>query len=231
METLNIILVSEVFFLSFVRKYGMKMKPESKEEENKEKILKAADELFRKYGLRSVTMNDIAKALGISKKTIYQYFRDKNEIACLVAENMCQEDAQWVEMMEDKADNAIEAVMKMTEYMKEMQNKINPTLVYDAEKYYPDVSVIYHRFHGDFLYKAICKNLTRGIQDGLYRKDLNIDLVATMRIASFEIMVNEKFFPRDKYNLLEIGSEITEYFVRGLLTLKGFQLLEHYKNK
>ncbi|OJJ17573.1 hypothetical protein BKI52_27310 [marine bacterium AO1-C] len=198
--------------------------------EVKDKILAAATSLFWRYGTRSVTMDEIAKEIAVSKKTIYQYFKDKNEIVCRVME--CKHDKQMKEMreLESNADNAIEALLKVSDFMAETFAKVNPSLLLDTKKYHPEAWEL-HQTRRDQIIESIKGNLRWGIQDGLYRDELPLEYLAVLRIEQVELAFDAQKFSSDQYELVKVQLAFLDHFIRGLVTLKGFQLLETYKNR
>ncbi len=204
----------------------------TKEKEGiQEKILNRAQTLFLRYGIRSVAMNDIAKELGISKKTIYQYFKDKDEIVCLVVEKMWQQDLRDIERITQESEDAIAATVRLSKYFKEMYEHINPSLSYDLKKYHPNAWLIEKRYHENEILNYTRQNLEWGIAEGLYREKINVEVMAIMHIKKMEIICDEKIFPRDQFDLWNLHYEILEHFLRGIVTLKGFQLLETYQSQ
>ena len=200
-------------------------------EKLKEKILNTSEELFRKYGIRSVTMSDIARKLGISKKTIYQYYKDKNEIVCLMIRQINERDLRDIHQIQSQASNAIDGILKMTVHFQKMYQNTNPSMVYDMEKYHPEAWAISQKFDKEDFLLSLMGNLERGISEGIYRKEINTEFIAKWRIEQFNLICNEEVFPSDQYDLMNIFVETTELFLRGIVTLEGFQLLEEYKTQ
>lgn len=197
--------------------------------EVKDKILQAATELFWQYGTRSVTMDEIAKEIAISKKTIYQYFKDKNEIVCLVMERKHQKQIQEMDELESSAENAIDAILKVSDFMAKTFAKVNPSLLLDTKKYHPEAWEI-HQSRRENILESIRKNIRWGIKDGLYREDTPIDYLAVLRIDQVELAFDARKFSKDQYDLVKVQLAFLDHFIRGLVTLQGFQLLEMYKN-
>ncbi|MDX2304025.1 MAG: TetR/AcrR family transcriptional regulator [Microscillaceae bacterium] len=200
-------------------------------EKLKENILNTSENLFRKYGIRSVTMSDIAHELGISKKTIYQYYKDKNEIVCLMIERVHARDLRDIHQIQQQAENAIDGVLKMNVHFQKIYGHTNPSMVYDIEKYHPEAWLIAQKYDKEGYLRSILENLERGIAEGFYRKEINTAFIAIWRIEQFNLACNEKIFPRDQFDLWSNFVEMTELFLRGIVTLEGFQLLEKYKNQ
>ena len=198
--------------------------------EVKDKILDAATNLFWRYGTRSVTMDEIAKEIAVSKKTIYQYFKDKNEIVCLVVERKHDKQMKEMKALEESAENAIEAILKVSDFMGETFAKANPSLMLDTKKYHPEAWAL-HKDRRDKILDTIKENIRWGIKDGLYREDLPLDYLAVLRIEQVELAFNAQKFNSDQYDLVKVQISFLEHFIRGLVTLEGFQLLETYKNR
>ncbi len=199
--------------------------------EAKERILVKAEELFMQYGIRSVSMDDIANNLGMSKKTVYQYYADKDELVDAVVDghiNDIQHDC--VQCREEAKDAVHEIFITMERIMEEFSN-MNPMVLYDLEKFH---FKSYQRFrdHKDkFLAQMIRNNIEWGIRDELYRPEMNIDVMCKFRLESMMIPFNVAIFPPGKYNLALLSEEIIQHFVYGMATIKGHKLIQKYNQQ
>ena len=196
-----------------------------------ERIRQKADELFRRYGIRSVTMDEIATQLGMSKKTIYQYYTDKDQLVDAVAVDEIQFSQECC--MKDAAisANAIEEIFRVMEFVEVMFRNMNPSMLHDLEKYHP---VGYRKFldhKNKFLYDMVRKNIERGIKEELYRPEIDIEIMSRYRIESMLLGFNTELFPPSKFNLVKLQQEILEHFLYGLATLKGYKLILKYKQQ
>ncbi len=198
---------------------------------NKERILLKAEELFMQYGIRSVSMDDIANNLGMSKKTLYQYFADKDELVDAVVDGHIKEiQGDCVDCRKDARDAVHEIFILMERVMEEFSN-MNPMLLHDLEKFHFRA---YQRFrdHKDkFLLQVIRNNIEWGVKEELYRADINIDVMSKFRIESMMIAFNVSVFPPGKYNLATTSELIIEHFVYGLATVKGHKLIQKYNEQ
>jgi len=199
--------------------------------EIQERIRQKADELFRRYGIRSVTMDEIATQLGMSKKTIYQYYTDKDQLVDAVAVDEIQFSQECC--MKDAAvsANAIEEIFRVMEFVEVMFRNMNPSMLHDLEKYHP---VGYRKFldhKNKFLYDMVRKNIERGIKEELYRPEIDIEIMSRYRIESMLLGFNTELFPPSKFNLVKLQQEILEHFLYGLATLKGYKLILKYKQQ
>jgi TetR/AcrR family transcriptional regulator, cholesterol catabolism regulator len=201
------------------------------ESNTKERIRQKADELFIKYGIRSVSMDDIANALGMSKKTIYQYFVDKDELVDSVVEfdiNSMQSDC--LALVKD-AQDAVQEIFFTIDRLLEQFRNMNPMLIYDLEKFHFRGYQKFMDHKNKFLLQAIRKNMERGLAEGLYRDDLNIEIISRFRLDSMMVAFNIDLFPPTKYSLADVSKEIIEHYVYGLASLKGYKLIVKYKEE
>lgn len=201
------------------------------ESESKEKVIRGAEELFMKYGVRSVSMDDIARHLGISKKTIYQHFADKDEVVATVAQSHMRRQKQQFESIEKAAKNAIEEMALLAMNMKENTRNINPSLLFDMQKYHPRAWNEWLAFKHNVIRESLIRSMKQGIEEGSFRADLNIDILATMRLEQVQMAFDHSVFERDAFSLSEIQAQLFEHFVHGIMTDKGRKLYEKYKAK
>lgn len=197
----------------------------------KENIISEAINLFMKNGLRSVTMDDIAKHLGISKKTIYQHFKDKEEIIIQSTSVVFDLENKMMEEIENGSENAVEELYKLTLCLRERIKNTSTTALYDMKKYYQKAWTKYKDFKHDVIYNSVIKNLKRGMEEGLFRSDINPEVLAQLRIEEIELSFNKDVFPEDKFSLVEVHEQLFEHFTYGILSEKGFTLFETYKQK
>ena len=199
--------------------------------EMKERIQRKAEELFRLYGIRSVTMDEIASHLGISKKTIYHSFADKEEVVRAVFDAMLSENKSCCLEGRNSALNPVHEIFLAFDQMQIMMDNMNPSILFDLEKYHPEVFKKFHEYKYSFLYDLIRKNLEWGIQDGIYREDINLDILTRFRIESAMMPFNPQTFPDNKKNFMLIQRVIIEHFLYGVASAKGIKLIEKYKHK
>jgi AcrR family transcriptional regulator len=199
--------------------------------ENKERILQKAHDLFMRYGIRSITMDEIAAQLGISKKTIYQFFTDKDEIVeAVVAQEIKKNEIECCHFRDD-SENAVHAIFIAIKETEEMLNGMNPLIMYDLEKHHPKSFKKFKDFKYQFFYKEIKENLRRGIKEELYRPEIDIDIVAKHRIESAFMGFNQDLFPHNRYKMGDVLLEIAHLFLYSVATSKGRKMIEKYMQK
>lgn len=196
--------------------------------EGKKRILTFATELFLKYGVRNVTMDDLAQQLGISKKTIYAAYSNKREIVVAVAKEFFRLEKERSEEMGKRSENAIDELIKIVAWSVSVLNRISPNLILEIRKYYPEAWKVFDSFHRGYVLDKIRQNLEQGMVEGLYRKGLHVDIIAGLRILQIEATLHSDFFPVSKYDPALVQVEVFELFMRGLVSDNGRLLLDQY---
>jgi AcrR family transcriptional regulator len=199
--------------------------------EPKERILKKADELFNRYGIRSVSMDDIAAQLGMSKKTLYHYYADKDELVTDVFTAIMEENKCGCSESKKASENALHEVFLSFDRVQDMFANMNPAVLFDMEKYHPGCFRKFNDFQNGFMYQMIKSNLERGVEEGFYREEIDIDILTRYRIHSIMLSFNPEVFPNNRTHLLHIEQTLLEHFLYGLATAKGQKLIQKYKNQ
>jgi TetR/AcrR family transcriptional regulator, cholesterol catabolism regulator len=196
--------------------------------ENKERILLKATDLFMRYGIRSITMDEIAAQLGISKKTIYQFFTDKDAmVEAVVNEEMKQNEEECREFSKT-AENAVHEIFQAMDGIEEMLKTMNPQLIHDLEKHHPVAFKRLKQYKYQFLYTMIRENLERGIREGVYRSDLNAEITARHRIETSFMPFNQEAFPHNKFPMNQTCQELAILFLHSICNGEGKKLIEKY---
>jgi AcrR family transcriptional regulator len=197
----------------------------------KTKILKGAEELFMRYGVRSITMDEIARHLGISKKTLYQYYVDKDDIVASTTQDHLVNEKRQFDQIAEESVNSVEELVKLSHCLRENLKGMNPSLLFDLQKYHHKAWNIWIEFKTKFIRESVVRNIKRGIEQGLFRPELNPDILAVLRIETIQLGFDDQLFPRDKFNLPEVQMQILEHFIHGLLTDKGRKLFMKYRKE
>lgn len=199
--------------------------------EIRERILRMADELFRQYGIKSITMDDIARQLSVSKKTIYTHFSTKNDIVDEVIISSMQRIIADMNAISDKAKDAVDEILDVLNYMNEVFTRLHPALFYDLQKYHPGVWESFKKFQNNYLNKSLVDNLKRGMREGVYREDVNIEIAAQLRMNQLTSIYNTGIFPPKKFNLREVHVQSITMYLYSIATLKGFRLIKRYQSQ
>jgi AcrR family transcriptional regulator len=194
-----------------------------------DRILNKARELMFQTGVKHVTMDDLANQLGISKKTIYQYFKDKDALVSSVVEFELANHALLCNQSTQAADNAVHEIFLLMSVIQEMFNRMNPLALFEIEKYYPLAFEKIKNHKDDYIFSMISANLEKGISEGLYRKDVDVTILSKYRLETSLIPFNIHIFHPSKFDMLKVNLQIIEHFVYGVATLEGHKLMDTYK--
>ena len=195
------------------------------------KILSASAELFRQYGFKAITMDDIARRAGISKKTLYQHFANKQEVV--------NESVTWYKThmtatcsaVISDAENAIEAMVRMLAFFDNMNKRINPMALFEMQRYFPEAYNTFRELLMDRDVAMMRENILQVIKEGLYRENLNAELLARYRLETSLMVLQPNLLVNDRSDLMSVALEIGEHFLYGIMTPKGEKLYHKYKEK
>jgi AcrR family transcriptional regulator len=196
--------------------------------ELKDRIKQKADELYRRYGIKSVTMDEIATQMGVSKKTIYQCFSDKNELVDAVVAEMLEYNKICCKNSRMQARNAVQEVYLGMESLQEMLSNMNPSILYDIERGHPQTFKKFIEYKYNILFDLMKKNIERGKKEGLYSPEINAEFISKVRIETIMLAFNQDIFPKNQYSLLYIQKELLNYFLFAVATPKGYKLITKY---
>lgn len=198
------------------------------EQDSREKLLRGAEDLFMRYGMRSVSMDDIARNLGISKKTIYQHFADKDDVVASVAKANMERHRVQFDKIAAESKNAVEEIVKISFCLKESLRMVNPSWLFDMQKYHQRAWNDWQEYKQQFIRQNVIRSLKQGIEEGYFRREMNTEIIATMRLEQVQMAFDHIVFPREQYDVVEVHAELFDHFVHGILTEKGRKLYQKY---
>ncbi len=188
---------------------------------NSYKLLKSSMELFLRYGIKSVSMDDIAKLLGISKKTIYTVVSNKKDLVKASVEIFIKEEQVSIKNLTEKSSNAIDEMVAIANQTIALLKNMKPNLTYDLKKYHQEVWEIIENKHFSFIERIIKNNVTRGIKEGLFRSDLNPVVISRLYLGMAQLVVSEQFAKSDTHSIKELYEEMINYHLNGIINEKG----------
>ena len=199
--------------------------------ETNEKILYKAFELFKRFGIRSVTMDEIAGQCGVSKKTVYQFFEDKDTLVENIMIDFINRSQENCKKQQVQSDNAVEEIFLSMDMIQQMIEGVNPALLNDLRKYHNTAFARLEKHKVDFIHSFVKKNIERGIEEGLYRGDMKLDIITPFYLHSLSLAIEYDIFPKAKYTIADLDAEITVFLLYGLANAKGVKLIEKYKEQ
>jgi len=198
--------------------------------EKQQQIILGAFKMFYKYGIRSISMDDICRELSMSKKTMYQYFKNKEELVGKgLDEETIKENCRYVYIHENYP-NPIDALLEVSKRTCQLLADINPNFIYDLKKYYPEIYKNYIDHTRSHVFNKIRENILRGIEAGLYRTDLSVDLLSRLYVQKLEDIMDAEFnIPDDKVAISKVFKVMFESHIRGIATAEGVTYFEQRK--
>lgn len=197
----------------------------------KETILSTVAGLYLKYGVRSVSMDDLAHHQGISKKTLYQYFDDKNDLVNQVTALLLEERMLQYAIAIKDSSNAIDELLSISKLMRKHFSELNPALMYDLQKYHPEAWDLFLQHENSVVYHLVVKNLEKGVAENFFRPDINVNVLAKIRVEEIHLSFDERVYPKDEFDFTEVQMQLFDHFVHGVLTEKGIKLYKNYQNQ
>ncbi len=188
-----------------------------------EEILNVSEQLFRRNGIRSVSMDDISNALGVSKKTLYKHVSDKSRLVKLTLENVIARDRLQQKDCE-KGENAIDSFYLVYKNVTDMIRQANFAVEFDLQKYYPNLYAKMQQLRREKMKTGVRENLERGIREGLYREDLDVEIITKLNVLLSEAMHDYDFLEENKDRLIHILQVNFDYHLHAIVTEKGLQV-------
>ena len=176
-------------------------------------------------------MDDIAKQLSMSKKTLYKHYKNKKELVMKIMEVQIADTENRCINMFESADNAIHELLLVMEMIKTIFHDINPSLLFDLQKYHPKSWLLMENHQNGFVHDMIEKALVRGVKEKLFRESLNIKILTKLRLEEMKASFNSEIFSPLEYNMEEVQIVMMEHFILGITTLKGHEMALEYQKK
>lgn len=199
----------------------------------RDRIIEEAAIMFRTYGIRAVTMDMLAARMGISKRTIYEIFKDKDELLQGVLQWMGEKQHGFMTRVFEESENVIEAIYRLFDYMREQFRNMSPAFRFDMKKFH-NAMVMRLRETGEIPYDHYNLNadfLKRGITEGIFRKDIDIDITIKCLMGVLRVSESNDVFMMDEPPNEEIIRDFYVNYIRGISTQKGLELIDFYEKK
>lgn len=196
----------------------------------KEKILEKATDMFLNLGFKSVTMDDLANEMGISKKTIYAHYENKPKLVEESTMYMFDIISNGIDLICDLQQNPIEELYEIKKFiMMNLKNeKSSPQ--YQLQKYYPKIHNVLRDKNFEVMQECVVRNVEKGIELGIYRQNLNIEFVSRIYFSGIHSIKDQKLFPLDKFPIITLMDDYLEYHLRGIVTPSGRKILNKIIN-
>ncbi len=192
----------------------------------KKDILEQAHRLFLRFGVKSMTMDDVATHLRVSKKTLYEHFTDKNDLVEQVVAGVCKHHRTSIDAICAKGLNAIDENHEITNFIVGQIGGVHPSVQFDLQKYHPKAWAILDDTERTDIFRCVSTNLKKGVKDGLYREDLDVDVITRLYVSRMDSTWDGRVFPAERFNIKDVLWKHFEYHIRGIASKKGLEYLE-----
>ena len=199
--------------------------------DKKQDIITRATVLFKRFGVRSVSMDNISSEMGMSKKTLYEFFTDKRDLLHVCIKDMLSQHKLSCNAIVAKEDNFISRFYMLSQAGIEQISSINPSLLFDLQKYHRKSWNEFASFKEEHLFQTIVEQLNLGKDDGLVRKNVNAEIAAKLHISLIDAIMNPANFDPDKFEIKLVIKQHVDTFLRGICTKKGNMELEKIKSR
>ncbi|MDO8967408.1 MAG: TetR/AcrR family transcriptional regulator [Algoriphagus sp.] len=189
--------------------------------ETRKRILEIATEQFARYGVRAVTMEDIARQAGVSKKTIYQEFSDKKDLVKEAFEKILDEDRCKLAFILETEDGVIEHLVKTSKMMRERLQNMNPMVILEIQKYFPEAWRMFEAFKVEVIMKDLVKVIEKGKELGYFRAEIDSEILAKTRVNQITSSFDPSNFSNPNHNLADEQMVLLDHFLHGIFTEKG----------
>jgi TetR/AcrR family transcriptional regulator, cholesterol catabolism regulator len=194
-------------------------------------IIEGTYKIFIEHGIRNISMDDICRMLGISKKTLYQFVENKGDLLKKMSQYIQETIRKRMEELSKSGLNAIDVLLEMSKIANAKHYRINSMITHEFRKYYPQIFEEYLCIKKDLLIQNIKKNLEQGIKEGLYRQDLNKDIIAHLYFKKIEDFHNPELTDLQHFSFENVFEVMFENHIRGIANQNGIEYFENQKKK
>jgi len=187
----------------------------------RQKILEVAVEQFSRFGVRTVTMEDIARLSGVSKKTIYQEFKDKKELVKEAFSMLLKHDQEKLRAILNDGDGVIDHLLQMSKRIRDRLANMNPMVILEVHRYFPEAWEMFEKYKEEIIMTDIVNVLEKGKALGYFREDIDSHILARMRINQINSVFDPSNFKMEGYSILDLQIEMLDHFLHGVFTEKG----------
>jgi len=204
----------------------------SEEKKKEYELIANVTQLFMTLGIKSLTMNDIASKLGVSKKTLYKYVSDKKELVTKSMQCIIDEEECMLSDLNSNDGNSIDRIFALNRQVSEKLQGVQPAIIFDLQKYYPEAWSIMEEHKSIFIYNQVRENLEEGVKEGLYRDNLNPEIVARIYVTLVDSIFESKLFGKEPQSFVELHTEVARYHIRGIASEQGIKYIQTlFQNK
>ncbi len=194
--------------------------------EQEEEILKGTMDLVQEVGIKGLTMDEVAKHFGISKKTLYKHVSNKSDLINKAFQCMFCKTSERVHHTILESENAIDELFKLDNILSAKMKDTLPSLLHQLKRFTPKTYEWLECNKEEMITKLTVQNLKRGVEEGLYRSDIDIEIIAHLYFARISALSSGKYFTDNSFDRNKVELQNTIYHIRGIASKKGLEYLE-----
>ncbi len=194
-------------------------------------LIEGCYKIFTEHGIRNISMDDLSRMMGISKKTLYQFVENKVDLLKKISLYIQETIRTRMEELKKTDLNAIDILLEMSKIASSKHLRINPMITFEFRKYYPQVFEDYICVKKELIIENVKKNIDQGIKEGLYRQDLNKDIIAHLYFKKIEDFHNPDLTDLQNFSYENVFEVMFENHIRGITNQKGIEYFEKQKKK
>lgn len=193
---------------------------------DKEKLLRDVTQLFMTYGVKRMTMDEIAGQLHISKKTLYRHVKDKADLVLQCVRLECASEEREIRAITEKNLNAVDENIEISRFVLGQIEQVHPTVFTELESFYPEAWKELQESRQGFTGEVVFKNISKGIEEGYFREDTHVEIAVRLWIARTNAIFDPRLFPMREFAMSEIYRQMFNQQIRGMATEKGLKYFE-----
>ena len=194
----------------------------------REKIIQKAAELFLNLGFKSVTMDDIANEMGISKKTIYVHFENKTKLVEVVTFTVFENICQGIDCICEASHNPIEQLYDVKMYVMHYLKDEKTSPQFQLKKYYPQIYQRLHIKQFEKMHESVKESIQKGVETRLFRSNIDVDFISRMYFNGMVGIKDETIFPQTLFTMDYLMESYLEYHLRAIVTNEGLKMLDKF---
>lgn len=194
-------------------------------DEKEVSLIAQVNEVYLKKGMKKVTMDDMAKEIKVSKKTLYKYVKNRAELVNKSIQYHVDKDQKYIQSIQNQDLEPIAEIRALIDYVLDTLTKVSPEVHSDLEKFFPDSWGVLNEHFTGFIFESVVSNLERGQKNGDYRKSFNVDVIAKVFISKIDLIFDATLFPADKISFAQVYLELIQYHLRGIVSEQGVKKL------
>ncbi len=192
-------------------------------DEQRERILQETEIRIKRYGYKGLNLDELARELGVSKKTLYQHFGDKKSLATESVKQMLHREECIFNDIYELRKSTLNMMLSISQHIRKMIRGINPVAFQEMKRFLPEAWEMFVQHRESHMHDMLVECLKRGVQEGVFRDDFDIEVIVKMRMHQIEMAFDPEIFPQERFEPGHVQQEFFIHFFNGIATTKGVE--------